>query len=295
MKPTQLVATGGLAIAMLIAASRGAVAQNPGPGPGEDPLARFLFPPELVMSHQQALVLARSGHMEQAVMIWQRAISLARQLEHWEKAALYEAAAAACEAHFGNGAAAKRRALAALKIGKGRDVEYAAAFALAVAGDSSGAQTLADDLGKRFPEDTPVQFEYLPTLGALLALARNEPSKAIELLQPALAYDFALPGTAFAANFGGLYPAYVRGEAYLAAHRGFEAAAEFQKILDHRGVVGADPVGALAHLQLGRAFALLGDKTKAKTAYQDFLTLWKDADPDIPIFKQAKAEYAGLR
>ena len=250
---------------------------------------------EEVMSHQQALVLARSGHMEQAVMILQRAISLARHLEHWEKAALYEAAAAACEAHFGNAAAAKRRALAALKIGKGRDVEYAAAFALAVAGDSSGAQTLADDLGKRFPEDTPVQFEYLPTLGALVALARNEPSKAIELLQPALAYDFALPGTAFAANFGGLYPAYVRGEAYLAAHRGVEAAAEFQKILDHRGVVGADPVGVLAHLQLGRAFALLGDKTKAKTAYQDFLTLWKDADPDIPILQQAKAEYAELR
>src|SRR6266567_3282601 len=100
---------------------------------------------------------------------------------------------------------------------------------------------------------------------------------------------------ALATNFGGLYPAYVRGEAYLAAHRGVEAAAEFQKILAHCGVVGADPVGALAHLQLGRAFALLGDKTKAKTAYQDFLTLWKDADPDIPILQQAKAEYAGLR
>ena len=160
--------------------------------------------------------------------------------------------------------------------------------------DSSGAQTLADDLGKRFPEDTPVQFEYLPTLGALLALARNEPRKAIELLQPALAYDFATPGTAFAANFGGLYPAYVRGEAYLAAHQGVEAAAEFQKILNHCGLVGADPVGALAHLQLGRAFALSGDKTKAKTAYQDFLTVWKDADSDIPIFKQAKSEYGAL-
>src|SRR5258708_9533731 len=151
---------------------------------------------EEVVSHQQGLVLARSGHMEQAVMIWQRAISLAQQIGHREKAALYEPAAAACEAHCGNGAAAKRQALAALKIGKGRDVEYAAAFALAVAGDSSGAQTLADDLGKRFPEDTPVQFEYLPTLGALLALARNEPGKAIELLQPALAYDFAIPVSA---------------------------------------------------------------------------------------------------
>src|SRR5258708_1137101 len=250
---------------------------------------------EDAISQDQALVLARSGHMEQAAMMWQRAIALAQQIGHREKAALYEAPAPGGEGPFGNRAAAKRRAQAALKIGKGRDVEYAAAFALAVAGDSSGAQTLADDLGKRFPEDTPVQFEYLPTLGALFALARNEPLKAIELLQPALAYDFALPGTAFAANFGGLYPAYVRGEAYLAAHRGVEAAAEFQKILYHRGVVGADPVGALAHLQLGRAFALLGDKTKAKNAYKDFLTLWKDADPYLPIFKQATAEYAGLR
>ena len=247
------------------------------------------------MSQQQALVLARSGHMKQAVMMWQRAVALAQQIEHREKAALYETAAAACEAHFGNGAAAKRRALAALKIRKGRDVEYAAAYALALAGDPSGAQALADDLGKRFPEDTAVQFEYIPTLGALLALARHEPLKAIELLQPALAYDFAMPGTAFAANFGGLYPAYVRGQAYLAARQGVEAAAEFQKILDHRGVVGADPVGALAHLQLGRAFALSGDKTKAKTAYQDFLTLWKDADPDILILKQARAEYAKLQ
>lgn len=247
------------------------------------------------MSHQQALVLARSGQMQQAGTMWQRAIALAQQIDHREKAALYETAAAACEAHFGNGSAAKQRARAALKIGKGRDVEYAAAFALAVAGDFSGAKILADDLEKRFPEDTPVQFEYLPTLGALFALARNEPSKAIELLQPSLAYDFAVPGTAFAANFGSLYPAYVRGEAYLAAHRGAEAAAEFQKILDHRGVVGADPVGALAHLQLGRAFALLGDKTKAKVAYRDFLTLWKDADRDIPILQQAKAESAQLQ
>jgi hypothetical protein len=228
-------------------------------------------------------------------MMWQRAITLAQQIGHGEKAALYETSAAVCEAHFGNAAAAKRRALAALKIARGRDVEYAAAFALALSGDSSAAQTLADDLGKRFPEDTPVQFEYLPTLGALFALARNDPSNAIELLHPALAYDYAVPGTAFTANYGGLYPAYVRGKAYLASRQGAEAAAEFQKILDHRGVVGADPIGALAHLPLGRAFALSGDKTKAKAAYQDFLALWKDADPGIPILAQAKAEYARLR
>ena len=107
--------------------------------------------------------------------------------------------------------------------------------------------------------------------------------------------SWASAQSAFNAFFGALYPVYVRGEAYLAAHQGAEAAAEFQKILDHRGIVVADPIGALAHLQLGRAFALSGDKTKAKTAYQDFLTLWKDADPDIPILKQAKAEYERLK
>jgi tetratricopeptide (TPR) repeat protein len=201
---------------------------------------------------------------------------------------------AACEANLGNAAAARRHALAALELAKGRDVEYAAAFALALSGDPSRAQGLANDLAKRFPEDTPVQFEYLPTLQALFALARNEPLKAIEALEAAKPYDFALPGTAFVANFGGLYPAYVRGKAYLAANRDAEAAAEFQKVLDHRGIVFADPVGALAHLQLGRAFVLAGDKARAKAAYQDFLTLWKDADPDIPLLKQAKAEYDKL-
>jgi hypothetical protein len=117
------------------------------------------------------------------------------------------------------------------------------------------------------------------------------PSKAIELLQIAVPYELGTPRSAIHGFFGALYPVYIRGLVYLAAHQGAEAAAEFQKIVDHRGIVTSDPVGALARLQLGRAFALSGDKTKAKTAYQDFLTLWKDADPDIPILKQAKTEY----
>jgi hypothetical protein len=149
-------------------------------------------------------------------------------------------------------------------------------------------------LEKRFPEDTPVQFEYLPTLHALFGLAHRKPLDAVERLQTALPYDFALPGTAFFAKFGGLYPAYVRGEAYLEAHHGREAAAEFQKVLDHRGIIFADPVGALAHLQLGRALVLLGEKDKARSAFQDFFTLWKDADPEIPVLKRARAEYAQL-
>src|SRR6185312_944234 len=190
---------------------------------------------------------------------------------------------------------AKKQARIALKLAKGRDVEYAAAFALALSGDSAGPQRLAEDLAKRFPEDTPVQFEYLPTLRALFALSRKAPLEAIERLQTALPYDLAMPGTAFFAKFGGLYPVYVRGQAYLEAGRGREAAAEFQRVLDHRGVVLADPISATAHLQLGRALALSGEPARSKTAYQDFLALWKDADPDIPILTQAQAEYAKLQ
>jgi eukaryotic-like serine/threonine-protein kinase len=246
------------------------------------------------MSHNQAMVLAHSGQMRNARIRWQHTIELAQQTGEREKAAIYLAAEAVCEAHFGNRDQAKERAHAAMELGKGRDVEYAAAFALALSGDGSGSQKLAEDLAKRFPEDTPVQFEYLPTLRALFALDDNAPLDAIEQLQTALPYDLAMPGTAFFAKFGGLYPAYVRGQAYLQAGRGGEAAAEFQKVLDHRGIVLADPIGALAHLQLGRAHVISGDIAKAKSAYQDFLTLWNDADADIPVLRQARAEYAKL-
>ena len=246
------------------------------------------------MSHNQALVLARSGQMRNARIRWQHPIELALQAGDREKAAIYQAALAVCEAHLGNGDRAKEGARAALELGKGRDVEYAAAFALALSGDLSGSQSLSEDLAKRFPEDTPVQFEYLPTLRALLALHDGEPSVAIERLQTALPYDLAMPGTQFFAKFGGLYPAYVRGQAYLQAGRGREAAAEFQKVLDHRGIVLADPIGALAHLQLGRALVLLGERDRARSAYADFLTHWKDADPDLPVLKEASAEYAKL-
>jgi tetratricopeptide (TPR) repeat protein len=245
-----------------------------------------------LMSHNQALVLARSGRMGQARIMWERAIALARQAGKHESAALYEAAQAVCEAHFGNMAAAKQRARAALETAKSRDVEYAAAFALALAGELSESQRLAADLEKRFPEDTPVQFEYLPTLHALSALAQRTPLDAVDRLQRAVPYELAMPGTAFHAGFGGLYPAYVRGEAYVAAGRGKEAVAEFQKVLNHRGIVLADPVGALAYLQLARAYVVSGDTAKAKNAYQDFLDRWKDADADLPVLKQARVEYA---
>jgi eukaryotic-like serine/threonine-protein kinase len=180
-------------------------------------------------------------------------------------------------------------------VTNGRDVEYASALALGLAGDSSRSEALADDLDKRFPEDTFVRFTYLPVLRAVSALDGGQPRESVERLQTALHYELAVNGLNVGFYLGGLHSAYVRGEAFVAEHRYAEATAEFQKILDHRGIVGADPIGVLAHLQLGRTFALAGDKVKAKLAYGDFLTLWKDADSDIPILVQAKAEYARLQ
>ena len=239
------------------------------------------------MSNSESLVLAYSGHLQEARKMSQRAADLARQADHQGAAAVYETDAALREALFGNASTARQRAMAALGLSNSRDVEYGIAFALAVSGDSSRSQTLTDDLAKRLQEDTKVTFAYNPTLRALLAMNHREPSKAVEMLQNSIPYEL---GTA-----ASLYPAYVRGEAYLAARQGREAAVEFQKILDHRGIVVSDPIGALAHLQLGRAYALSGDDAKANIAYKDFLTLWKDADPDIPILKEAKAEYAKLQ
>jgi DNA-binding winged helix-turn-helix (wHTH) protein/tetratricopeptide (TPR) repeat protein len=247
------------------------------------------------LSNDQALVLAYAGHVRQAETMWQRAVSLAQETGDLERAGTYEAAAAACEARFGNAATAARHAIAALRLGKGREVEFGAAFALQLSGDSSRARTLADDLGERFPEDTSVQFSYLPTLHALFALAQNDPSRALKELERAVPYDLSFPGTAFSAKFGTMYATYVRGEAYLAARRGPEAAEEFKKILDHHYLVLADPVGALARLQLGRAMMQSGNRTSAKAAYRDLLKLWKDADSDMPILEEARAEYSKLQ
>jgi len=250
------------------------------------------------MSNSEAFVFAYSGHLEAARKMSQLATDLARKTDRRDTEALYQADAAVREALFGNVSTARQRAGDALELSKSRGVAYAAGFALALSGDSSRSQALTEDLSRRLPEDTRVQFTYAPTLRALLVLNHGQPSKAVELLQTAIPYELGSPttgGSEFLLGAGSLYPAYVRGLADLAAHQGAEAAGEFQKILDHRGIVVSDPIGALAHVQLGRAYALAGDKTKAKSAYQDFLTLWKDGDPDIPILKQAKAEYANLQ
>jgi DNA-binding winged helix-turn-helix (wHTH) protein/Tfp pilus assembly protein PilF len=250
------------------------------------------------MANSEGFVLAYSGRLGEARTMSRRAAELAREAERRDTEALYETDAAIREALFGNASVAKQRAGRALELSKSRDVEYGVGLALALSGESSRSQALSDELSRRFPEDTRIQFAYLPTLRSLLALNHGTPSNAVELLQTAIPYEagtLSEGGSEFLLGAGNLYPAYVRGLAYLAAHQGREAAGEFQKILAHRGIVVADPIGALAHLQLGRAYASSGDKIRAKSAYQDFLTLWKDAAPDIPIYQQAKAEYAKLR
>ncbi len=245
---------------------------------------------ETWISNQESFALAYSGHLEQARNMSQRAVDQAEQEGQRERAGQWEAGAALREALFGNASEAGKRAAAALDLSRGREEEYGAAFALALSGDSPKAQVLADDLEMRFPEDTTVRFSYLPALRARIALNHGNVSKALSMLEVAVPNELG----SSRALFGALYPVYVRGEAQLAAHKGAAAAIEFQKILDHRGIVVSDPIGALAHLQLGRAFGLSGDKAKAKVAYKDFFTLWEGADADIPILKQARTEYAKL-
>jgi eukaryotic-like serine/threonine-protein kinase len=172
-------------------------------------------------------------------------------------------------------------------------VQFLAGLAFALASDTEKGQAIATDFTKRFPENTIVKFIYLPPIEGQLALDRHEAAKAIEELNAAAPYELGQTGNG--AITPALYPVYVRAEAYLASKQGTQAAEEYQKILDYRGVVVNGPIGALAHLGLGRAYALEGDTAHARTAYQDFLALWKDADPDVPILKQAKAEYAKLK
>jgi DNA-binding winged helix-turn-helix (wHTH) protein/tetratricopeptide (TPR) repeat protein len=245
---------------------------------------------ETWISNKEAFASAYSGHLQEARILSQRAIDQARQQAQPERAALWEVGESLREAFFGDTPLARKSAAAALNVSNDPEVQYGAALALALSGDTPRAQSIADALLKRFPEDTVVQFSYLPVLRAQIALNQGDASQAIHRLEVAVPYELG----ASHALYGALYPVYVRGEAHLAARQGAEAAMEFQKILDHRGIVNSDPIGALAHLQLGRALVLSGDKAKARIAYQDFLTLWKNADPDIPILKQARAEYANL-
>jgi eukaryotic-like serine/threonine-protein kinase len=227
------------------------------------------------------------GRLQKAREFTRLAVDSAKRNDAKEVAARYEAGAALREAEFGNLGEARRQAEAGLALfPSGVSARLLAAKAFALAGDISQAQRLADRLNADFSLDTLIQGSSLPTIRAAIELGHGRAARAIEHLQTASAYELGEDG---------LLPAYVRGEAYLAARDGKAATAEFQKLLDHRGIVLNAPQGSLAHLQLGRAYAMAGDIAKAKIAYQDFLTLWKDADPDIPILKQAKAEYAKLQ
>jgi eukaryotic-like serine/threonine-protein kinase len=239
----------------------------------------------------EADTAAYAGQLRKAREFSRQAVASAEHADEKETAATYEAQAGLREALFGNSAFAQERASAALRLSNGRDVQFLAALAFAAAGEANRAQALADDFKKRFPDDTIIQFIYLPTIHAQLGLFHREPSKAIETLQAAARYELGAGGSSVTIA---LYPVWVRGEAYRVSGQGREAALEFQKILDHRGVVTNELVGALAHLGVARAYALQGVTAKARIAYQDFLALWKDADPDIPIFIAAKSEYAKL-
>ncbi len=242
---------------------------------------------EDVMLWQEAQTAAYRGQFKKMRELLRRAVESATRADENETTAYYQADAGYYEAVAGNGDLAKQQARAALALSNGRDVESYSALTLALAGDSGHAARLADDLGRRFPEDTLVQSGYLPMTHGATALASGNTAKAVDALAAAEPCEF---GTRFTGD-----PAYLRGEAYLKMRQGNAAAAEFQKIIDHPGAVLNNPTGALAHLGLGRAYALSGDRAKARIAYQDFLGLWKDADSDIPIYKQAKAEYAKLQ
>jgi hypothetical protein len=235
---------------------------------------------------------ASYGKFGQSRELTRNAADSALRAKETEMPAEYQAHAAVREALVGNAAFAKQQAQAALKLSKGKRVASFAAIALALAGDSSLSTELADDVAKRFPEDTIVQLEYLPMIHAALALRSGDAAKAVSALEVSAPYELGQLNDAF--TFG-LYPVYLRGEAYLAAKQGGAAAGEFQKILDHAGVAGNQPVGALAHLGLGRAYAMSGDAAKAKNAYREFFALWEKADADVPILIQAKGEYGKLQ
>ena len=232
------------------------------------------------------------GRMAKARDFSRRAADSAVRSDSKETGALWQANAALREAELGNSASAKQGITAALALSRGRDVKVLAALALARISDAAGAKKLVEELEKAYPTNTLLKLYWLPTIDAAIELNKGNSSQALVYLEAAAPYELGTPPPF---QEGTLYAPYLRGQAYLLAHNGTAAAGEFQKLLDHRGIVVNFVTGAIAHLQIGRAYAMAGDTAKAKAAYQDFLTLWKDADPDISILKQAKAEYAKLQ
>jgi Flp pilus assembly protein TadD len=240
----------------------------------------------------QAEVAAYDGQYAKAHELTHRAIDSAQHADEAETAAGYLVEEAVRDALIGNKAEAKQKILSLVKPGAGRDVAGVGAVALALAGENTQALRMVNEISQRTPDDTIVKVIYVPMVQSAVALNAGKGAQAVEALSISTTYDLGQPSQITSFN---LYTVYLRGLAYLAAHQGTEATAEFQKIIDHPGLVATAPIGSLAYLQLGRAYMMAGDSVKARTAYQDFLALWKDADPDLPILKDAKAEYAKLK
>jgi tetratricopeptide (TPR) repeat protein len=227
------------------------------------------------------------GRLKQARDFTRRSTDSDVRADSKEIAASLQVFAALREAEFGNTAYARKGVTAALTLSPGWEVKVRAALTLARTGDAPRAQALAEELEKSYPTNTLLKLYWLPTINAAIQLSKGNSSQSLVNLEGVVPYDLA-QGT-------NLYMVYVRGQAYLLAHNGTAAAAEFQKMLDHRGIVKNWVTASLAHLQIGRAYAMAGDPAKANAAYQDFFALWKDADPDIPILLRAKIEYAKLQ
>jgi predicted Ser/Thr protein kinase len=248
---------------------------------------------EIVLQQLQALAAAHDGRLNEAEQYSRSAIEMARSGQLRERTAVFQAAPAVWNALYENKDAARRTAEIALRTFEGRDVAFAAGFALGLSGDVARTQMLADQLDKEYQEDTQVQATYVPALRALAAL-KKDPRKAIVLLEANRPYEFGIPPIAFNHYYGNMYPLYIRGLALLAMGKAGEAAAEFERLLAHPGLSTGDPVEAAARRQLALAWKMAGDTTKARSAYHDFLESWKDADTDIPILVQARAENASL-
>jgi tetratricopeptide (TPR) repeat protein len=250
----------------------------------------------------QSETAAYSGEFAKSRELTRGAADCAQRASQKEAAAEYESHSAVREALVGEMPSTKQDSQAALALSAGRQAEGFSGIALGLAGDSAQAERLAADLSTRFSEDTIVKFDYLPMIQAAIALHSGDGKRAIDALAASVPYELGETNPSF--TFA-LYPVYLRGEAHLLMKQGSAAAAEFQKIVDHAGVAGNEPIGALAHLGLARAYALQAKplqgadadatRVRALAAYKDFLALWKDADPDIPILKDAKAEYARLQ
>jgi serine/threonine protein kinase/Flp pilus assembly protein TadD len=232
------------------------------------------------------------GRVTQARDFSRRAVDSAVRTDSKETAALWQVNAALREAEFGNAAAARQGLSAALALAPGRDVKVFAAIALARIGETARAKALVDDLEKNYSTNTILKLYWLPTARAAIELNKGDWSQVLRVLEAAAPYELGTPPPL---QVGTIYPAYLRGQTYLLAHNGNAAVAEFQKIIDHRGIALNFVTASVAHLQIARAYAMAGDTVKAKAAYQDFLNLWKDAEPDIPVLKEAKAEYAKLQ